>query len=154
VADYLKRARIAAGHDTQASFARAAGLSQQQISNYEKGHRIPLENVPKLARAIGVPAEELTALLLEAAEDEAAAMRRDVARAEDLLKELKSMRDEAAIGMRRLRDGFNRIDELEKRWVSYVEVMSELVVQNQKASAELAHQVDRLTGSPDRQTRD
>lgn len=77
VANYLKRARLAAGYPTQASFAKAAGVTQQQISNYEKNGRIPQESVARIARALVLPVDELAMMLVEAAEEDERAIRRN-----------------------------------------------------------------------------
>lgn len=76
MANYLKRARIAAGYPTQAAFATAAGVTQQQISNYEKNGRIPQESVARIARALDLPVDELAMMLVEAAEEDERTIRR------------------------------------------------------------------------------
>jgi transcriptional regulator with XRE-family HTH domain len=77
VAKYLKRARLEAGFSTQAAFAKATGLSQQQISNYEKLGRIPQENIAGIARALKKPVTELAMLLVEAADEDERETRRE-----------------------------------------------------------------------------
>lgn len=67
VANYVRRARHTAGYDSQKALGVAAGLSQQQISNYEKTGRVPLENLDALVAALKVPRAELLELIADAA---------------------------------------------------------------------------------------
>lgn len=44
---------------SQASLAKAAGVSQQSISRIESGTDLTSKHLPKIARALGVPLHEL-----------------------------------------------------------------------------------------------
>lgn len=56
---WLKRTRTAAGYTKQASLSVAVGVGRGAVGNWETTGRPDLKNVPALAGALGVPAQEI-----------------------------------------------------------------------------------------------
>src|SRR4051812_45870 len=62
-ASELRRRRSAA-HLAQSGLAKATGLSQRSIQNWEQGHRVPrTEAILSLSKALEGPLEEIVAAL-------------------------------------------------------------------------------------------
>lgn len=68
----LKSARKALGWTQPVTADHVSGVSAKQISYYEMTGRIPVEHLIPLARALGLPVEELFPLPDVADNDEAA----------------------------------------------------------------------------------
>lgn len=67
-AEAIKRARLARGFKTQASFGTAVGYSQQRVADWEAGRaRPPAEAAPELARVLGISPKEILPPSLAAA---------------------------------------------------------------------------------------